>query len=178
MRLPTRLALIGLLLLVAVGGSLSLFGNPTGQPSEPTPVLVNYSEGECIEQGVTIVVDFGSSSSANNLVRCAIRFEGNGWQVLEATDLHAEGTAQYPIGFVCRLASFPEETTQDCLDTPRYAEGSWGYFIYNGTWRVSGVGSVSRQLSCGAIEGWRFIEAGEDLAKTLPRFSPSEINCD
>lgn len=179
MRFPIRFVLIALLLLVAAGGSLTLIETNSPAGTTPTPIAVNYQEGLCDSNGTSLVIDYGTSSSLALAIRCAKDFEGTGWDIFKATGIQAEGTKQYPIGFVCRLEGYPETELQDCDDTPRYAEGSWGYFTWNGNrWSVSGVGAVSRKLSCGDIDGWRFIEPGEDLANTPPRAKPKSIICD
>lgn len=174
MRQWTRAALLGLIALVAIGSALSLL-------EESPKSITNYtsSAGECVEDGVSLVIDFGTSGSNPVITRCAIDFEGSGWELFEATQTVVQGTSQYPVGFVCRIENFPTPETQDCLDTPQYSEGSWGYFLLdeNGNWKVSGIGSAQRKTKCGLAEGWRFIEAGEDIGSLQPRANITPRKC-
>lgn len=177
--MPIRLRpiLISLLLLVVVGGLIAYF--EPSENSESLEVQKNFSIGECDHDGVSLVIDFGTSSPSQPLVRCAKDFSGSGWDLFRATGIEAEGTNAYPIGFVCRLAGYPLKADQDCQDTPRYSEGSWGYYLLNknGTWRVSGVGAAFSKPACGLAEGWRFIEAGEDVGGLTPRITPRVRTC-
>jgi hypothetical protein len=179
MRLPTRLALIGLLLLVAIGGGFAALsgskdqGSLVSEDSIAESVIPNWVEGPCLEDGVTLVVDFGTDAQLDSLVRCAIGFEGSGWDLFAATEIPVAGTKQYPIGFVCRINNYPDLQTQDCNDTPSYMEGSWSYFLKTSSeisWKVSGIGSASREPLCGEVEGWRFLQSGEGAME----FQPSE----
>ncbi|MFM7014131.1 MAG: hypothetical protein ACKOXT_03965 [Actinomycetota bacterium] len=177
MQIRLRPVLLSLLLLVVVGGVISYF-QPKDIPKSSVTVE-NFAQDECQQDGVTLVVDFGTNNKTETLVRCAIDFSGSGWELFKATGIEAEGTASYPIGFVCRIAGYPTELNQDCQDTPKYSEGSWGYYQLNeqGKWQVSGVGSAFSKPKCGLAEGWRFIEPGEDVADLAPRIIPEVRVC-
>lgn len=174
----TRIALIALVLLVAIGGAFSLSSsNQAQQPDADKAVEENYSLGECTENGVSLVVDFGSASELDPIVRCAQDFEGSGWEIFQAVGLNVRGTVQYPIGFVCQIEGEPQ--AEDCLDTPSYSDGSWGYYILKSEsgWQVSGIGSASRQPKCGEAEGWRFLGAGESPGENMPSVVPKILSC-
>ncbi len=187
MRLSTRSALIGLLLLVAIGGIFSALGGSetTSAPLEASPessgVETNWVEGPCKKAGVTVVVDFGTDSKMLPLVRCAAEFTGTGWDALVATEMQAEGTKQYPTGFVCRISGYPDIADQNCMDTPTYAEGSWSYFLKNATsqeWQVSGLGSATRKPKCGEVEAWRFLLPGESALDFQPSINAESFSCE
>jgi hypothetical protein len=176
MRSQTRTALIALLLLVVVGGALSWAFEENAEPIRET----SFSHGSCQQDGVTLVIDFGTSSTLEPIIRCAENFQGKGWDIFSATEIEVEGTKQYPAGFVCRISGFPDPEIQDCQDTPQYSEGSWGYYLLDdqGNWRVSGVGSLQRSAECGLGEGWRFVEPGESVGEVAPRVKLERRYCD
>lgn len=176
MRHWTRIALIALIALVAIGGALSLANDSKPEPKENTS---SYSEGFCPEDGVAIVIDFGSSAGLDPITRCASNFEGSGWDLFAVTKIDVLGTDQYSVGFVCRIENFPDPEVQDCKDTPTYLEGSWGYYLLDesGSWRVSGIGSSASKPKCGLAEGWRFIEAGENIGDLAPRVEITPKEC-
>lgn len=175
----TRAALIALLLLVAVGGALSWEFEKT-EPESSQTVVPNFVEGECTSNGVTLVIDFGTDSNLDSIVRCAQNFEGSGWDLFAATEIEAIGTDAYPVGFVCRVENYPSSGQQDCADTPKYSEGSWGYYFVNGSgyWQVSGVGAAAREPECGYAEGWRFLLPGENIGELVPATLPKIVSCD
>ena len=186
MRLSTRLALIGLLLLVAIGGVIAALSGSKDQgsllPEDSTAenVIPNWVDGPCLEDGVTLVVDFGTDTQVDTLVRCAIGFEGSGWDIFAATEVPVAGTKQYPIGFVCRINNYPTQQAQNCNDTPSYAEGSWSYFLKtssSNSWQVSGIGSASREPVCGEVEGWRFLQSGEGAMEFQPSEDVGTLTC-
>jgi hypothetical protein len=175
------LTLLALIVLVAIGGALSWgFENQVIETKETSEVAISYSEGACESNGVSIVVDFGAASNSESIVRCANNFSGNSWELFRASNLSVAGTKQYPVGFVCRIENFPIEEAQNCLDTPKYSEGSWAFFFMDEAlgWRVSGVGSVARSPSCGGADGWLFLAPGQQSGEVLPRLSPEVINCE
>jgi hypothetical protein len=175
------LTLLGLILLVAIGWVASwALENQVVQTSLPSPVITNFEDGSCLASGVSVVIDFGAASNKEPIVRCAKDFTGTGWDIFLATDLSVEGTKQYPVGFVCRIENFPNPTDQDCQDTPKYSEGTWGYFFFDSEvgWRVSGSGSASRKPECGSAEGWLFLSPGQQAGELTPAISPEIISCD
>ena len=175
------IVLSALILLVVVGSVLTwAFENNVITQSSSQTVEVDFTEGSCKQNGVTIVVDFGESSEREAIIRCADDFQGSGWEVFRATGLIVDGTKQYPSGFACRIENEPSVEDQNCLDTPQYSEGSWGYFLYTAElgWQVSGVGSAARQAQCGVAEGWMFIGPGKQDAGQLPRPIPEPVKCD
>jgi hypothetical protein len=174
------LTLLGLILLVAIGWVISwALENEVIQTSSPAEVAMNFEEGSCEGSGVSVVVDFGAASEKETIVRCAKDFFGTGWDIFLATDLIVEGTKQYPVGFVCRIENFPNPTEQDCQDTPKYSEGTWGYFFLDKEvgWRVSGTGSASRTPECGSAEGWLFLAPGEQAGELTPSITPEITDC-
>ena len=175
------IVLSALILLVVAGSALSwAFENNIIESSSNTQVEVSFSEGACNQNGVTLVVDFGAATELEPIIRCANDFEGTGWEIFLATDVAVAGTNQYPVGFACRIEDFPSSAEQNCLDTPKYSEGSWGYFVFTkeSGWQVSQVGSATRAAECGTAEGWLFIGPGQQDAGLLPNPIPKVISCD
>jgi hypothetical protein len=175
------IVLSALILLVVAGSALSwALENNVIETTSAKPVEVSYSEGACEQAGVTIVIDFGDSAERDPILRCANDFVGNGWEVFQATAINVSGTNQYPVGFACRIENFPPSSEQNCMDTPKYSEGSWGYFVYTAEsgWQVSQVGSAARDAQCGSAEGWLFIGPGQQDAGLLPKPIPETAACD
>ena len=175
------IVLSALILLVVAGSALSwAFENNIIEPSSKNQIEVSYTEGACEQNGVTLVVDFGELANREPIIRCARDFSGTGWEIFQATAVDVAGTNQYPVGFACRIEDFPTSAEQNCLDTPKYSEGSWGYFVFTkeSGWQVSQVGSATRNPECGSAEGWLFIGPGKQDAGLLPNPIPEVISCD
>jgi hypothetical protein len=171
--------LIALLLLVAIGTVLSWWSEQSAVDPAPK-AATEYSDGACDSGGVTMVVDFGTESQKQPIIRCVKNFSGTGWEIFQAAEIAATGTKQYPVGFVCRVEDFPLD--QDCQDTPSYSEGTWAYFFISGevgdaTWKVSGVGSAAREPECGSVEGWRFLKPGEQPSDYQPTPPATVVSC-
>ena len=181
MQSRARLTVLGALILLVVAGSILSWAveNNVIETTAAQQVEVSYSEGACLQPGVTIVVDFGDSSDVDPILRCANSFVGTGWEVFQATAIDVSGTSQYPVGFACRIENFPPSSEQNCMDTPKYSEGSWGYFVYTQEtgWQVSQVGSAARDAQCGSAEGWLFIGPGQQDAGLLPKLIPETVTC-
>jgi hypothetical protein len=175
------IVLSALILLVVAGSVLSwAFENNFIEETSAKQVEVSYSEGACEQSGVTIVIDFGESLEREPIVRCAIDFAGTGWEVFQATAIDVTGTNQYTVGFACRIENFPASSEQNCMDTPKYSEGSWRYFVFTeeSGWQVSQVGSSARDPQCGSAEGWLFIGPGQQDSGSLPTYIPESVTCD
>lgn len=182
MQSRARLTVLGALILLVVVGSVLSWAveNNVIETTATKQVEVSYSEGDCLQPGVTIVVDFGDSTDLDPIIRCANNFAGTGWEVFQAAAIDVSGTSQYPVGFACRIENFPPSSEQNCMDTPKYSEGSWGYFVYTQEtgWQVSQVGSAARDAQCGSAEGWLFIGPGKQDAGLLPKLIPETVACD
>jgi hypothetical protein len=182
MQSRARLIVLSALILLVVAGSVLswAFENNVIETTSAKQVEVSYSEGACDQAGVTIVIEFAESEKREPIVRCAIDFVGTGWEVFQATGVNVTGTSQYPVGFACRIENFPPSSEQNCIDTPKYSEGSWGYFVFTDEsgWQVSQVGSAARDAQCGSAEGWVFIGPGQQDAGLLPTLSPETVPCD
>jgi hypothetical protein len=140
--------------------------------------------GSCTttHHGVTLVVDFGSSSDAQPLTVCAESSPADGWKLFKAAGVKVAGTAQYPVGFVCRINDYPSLADQDCEQTPTAAEGSWVYFTASAKtnfhdWRFSMVGASMNRPECGDVQGWRFVKASDGSNTKYPRVKPEPFKC-
>jgi hypothetical protein len=156
MRLNLRVALWLLIALVAVGGLWS-----TAQPDAT-------KSGSSIGKRVTLVIDFGAASGIQTRVQELddVSQDATGWSLFETAGVSAEGTSDFPTGFVCRLEGWPTRADQDCADTPKYSEGHWAYYVTSSEigpgWLLSGRGAATQVPECGGFEGWTWVEAGEE----------------
>lgn len=181
MKSRARLIVLGALILLVIAGSALSWAieNNIIEPTSNKQVEISFSEGSCTQDGVTLVIEFGEAAERESITRCALGFSGTGWEVFKATDVEVSGTNQYPSGFACRIEGFPSSSEQDCLDTPKYSEGSWGYFVFTeeAGWQVSQVGSAARDAECGSAEGWLFIGPGQQDIGLLPTTIPESVSC-
>lgn len=178
MRTPLRSILISLVALVAIGGAVTALTEE--KDSSPISNFVG-SKGACESEGVTLVIDFGAKSDKPPIETCEKKFSGNGWQLFDAAGIEIQGTSEFPEGFVCRIQNWPSDSVQDCADTPTYSEGTWAYYYAdskNGSkWLLSGAGAAMRNPECGSIEGWLFLEPGEDRSILKPSIDPHPFVC-
>ena len=172
MRLNLRKVLFGLIALVVVGWFFTVL-NSQNQES---------ADSEALRTGkVTLVIDFGSDSGREPIIREVTGFQGTGWDLFEAAGVKLAGTAEYPTGFVCRINDVPAQAEQDCLDTPKYSEGSWAYFVTNRKigpgWLLSGSGAQAHRPECGSYEGWLWVAPGKSSGQTVPSVAPHAKPC-
>jgi len=173
MRLFVRLALVGLVALVAIGFLINRT-SPSNQESTPSAA----KDGQCSESGTSLVIDFGSGSTRNPIEKCVSNFDGSSWKLFAAAGLEVSGTDQYPVGFVCRINGFPDESVENCINTPGSSTGSWAFFVaIDGKWEYSPVGAAGHKAKCGTAEGWRFLSPGEVLT-SAPRVKPITHSCE
>jgi hypothetical protein len=104
--------------------------------------------------GVTVVVDFGSSTS----VRCAPGDPSSGLAALQAAGFSVKQVQRQP-GFVCRIDGAP--ASDPCVNTPP-ANAYWAYFhaARGGSWSYSSLGAASYDPKPGSVEGWSFGSGG------------------
>ena len=170
MRFTRRKVLLGLVALVVIGWAWSGLGSNGQAPIESQAGTV------------TLVIDFGAESGRAPIIRKVESFSGTGWELFEAAGVEVAGTAEFPAGFVCRVEGFPSVANQDCLDTPKFNEGSWAYFVTNSKlatgWLLSGAGAASHRPECGAFEGWLWVAPGESSGQKLPSVAAKPDNCE
>ena len=173
-KVPFRAVLISLIALVAIGGLVV--------PSLPrsTDNAVSKS-GACTDFGTSVIVDFGSDSKLQPIIRCVHSSNLSGWQVLETAQLEIEGTREYPKSFVCRINNWPNEKSEDCIGTPSITGGSWVYFFSkpgSNDWQRSPVGAGTRKPVCGEVEGWLYVsKLTGDKKNSSPKIKPSPFSC-
>jgi len=198
-----RLTLIGLIALAALasvwpalsaglGIKLSVGSQPTVSGEGVTQP--GTTDGACTldRPGVTLVIDFGSTSKAKPRTYCAESKPTTGWDVFKSAGVKVSGTSQYPVGFTCRINGFPSRAQQDCQHTPTDQEGSWVYYTSSAQdgsaqdgsaqgnsheWRFSMIGSSMVHPHCGDYQGWRFEKGGYGVADKLPRVKPEPFKC-
>jgi len=179
-RLRPRTALVGLLVLVAVGWLLGAringfsFGGATAGQS--------YGSGDVSGKGsVELLVDFGTASGREPLVKHVHDFAGTGWQLFGAAGLDVQGTADYPSSFVCRIEGWPDAAQQDCGSAPGPSQGHWAYFVTSaklpGHWLISGVGAAGHRPECGQAEAWVWVLPGKQPNEVQPSLAPEVGSC-
>lgn len=167
MRLSLRAVLIGLVAFVAIGALVST-------PAAIDKTKVNFEPGWCQTQGVSLTIEADTIDT-----RCAKAFSGTSWQLILATGHQVLGTSAYPVGFVCKLNGFP--ASQDCVDTPRYDEGSWAFFVARPgkkTWQYALTGASTHFSECGSAEAWVFVPGTESPETSKPQTAPVTRKCD
>lgn len=158
MRVSLRGALWLLIGLVAVGGAWK------GVDSREDDV------DSAAAKKVTLVIDFGTGSQRPTVIKTlpGVKQTATGWSLFKAAGVDAQGTDEFPSGFVCRLEGWPSELQQDCANTPTYAEGHWAYYVTNSKisagWLLSGQGAAMHVPECGGYEGWKWVSPGEEAA--------------
>jgi hypothetical protein len=174
MRSFVRLSLIGLVALVAIGFVVNQ-QQTSGDGDEVLPTVTN---GQCVDAGTSLIVDFGTDQSQQQIEKCIQNFDGYSWDLFEAASIEVSGTEKYPVGFVCRIENFPNEEQEKCIDTPGTKNGSWAYFLseQDGSWKYSPIGASTHKAKCGVSEGWRFLMPGEPV-QTPPRVAPKTYAC-
>lgn len=182
----TLLALIALVALASVWQGISAgFGVTISVQSSQTPRPIAFlgetKTGACVNEGITLVVDFGSRAKRDPQIFCVIGEGPTGWQVLTESQLNPEGTLQYPTGFLCRLDDYPSKTEQDCANTPTVNEGHWAYFYASAAtgnnWLASGIGAAQRKPLCGDYEGWLFESSKEYDEQAVPAVTAKPFTC-
>jgi hypothetical protein len=103
MRSFVRLSLIGLVVLVAIGFVVNQ-QQPSGDGDE---VLPTVTDGQCVDAGTSLIVDFGTGQPQQVIEKCIQNFDGYSWDLFEAASIELSGTEKYPVGFVCRIENFP-----------------------------------------------------------------------
>lgn len=171
MRNSLKVVLVILVGLIALGGALSANSGPKAES------VANSFDGACSAgaPGVTLVVERADAAPS---ITCTPNFNGSGWELLAGAH-DVQGTLNYPTGFACRIDGYPTSATQDCSDTPTYAEGSWVYFYADSDtegWAFSGAGSSIRKPACGTSEAWVFSGSNKHEA-TKPTTQPTVFEC-
>jgi hypothetical protein len=171
-RLNLRVALIGLVTLVAIGAVWSGLWDSG---------LIGPTKAGGKQKSVTLVIDYGIESNrpvkSEDLIN--LPSDVKGWDLFKAANLSVQGTDQFPSGFVCRIEEWPKKTLQDCADTPAFDEGHWAYYVTNSSmgsgWLLSGQGAATHMPECAGYEGWSWIAPGEESKP--PRYPVTHRGC-
>lgn len=138
--------------------------------------------GPCVDDGVTLVIDYGDKSKRPVQTFCATHFgvnaSDNGWNLFSAAGQQVTGTADYPTGFVCRINGFPATKDQSCASPAAGTLGNWAYFkaLPGQDWSYSHVGVGGDKAVCGQWEGWRFVYTNGDQLNP-PRVAATPFKC-
>lgn len=179
MRLLVRLALLGLVGLVAIGFALNQWVQTDSNPTESPKSSVVVLNGQCETEGVSLVIDFGAEGDIQSLEKCVLNYTDTSWNLFEAAGTTVTGTSKYPIGFVCRIQGFPDEAQEPCLGMPNTKVGSWAYFVAptgSKEWQYSTWGAANHKPACGTAEAWLFKLPSEDLEEP-PLIKPKTSVC-
>jgi hypothetical protein len=173
MRIRFGAVLVGLVLLVAAGQLITV------APNDSTAVKKLALAGQCQNEGVSLIVDFGELSE-KSIATCVSNYTGNGWGIFDAAGIEISGTVEYPNAFLCRIAELPDAAREDCAGTPSTSSGYWKYFYSTNesgvTWIYSPIGAASREPKCGDVEGWLFVTEKNQQANG-PSTMPRPIKC-
>lgn len=178
----TLLVLIAMAAIYAAAPSLGKLVGITIRDPMTSFVERQVVNGPCEDDGVTLVIDYGSRSKRPIQTFCATHYgvntSDNGWDLFAAASQKANGTADYPTGFVCRINGFPSRQQQSCSSPASGTFGSWAYFTAaRGTgWVYSHVGVANDTAVCGDWKGWRFVYA-KDSQTLPPRVLPTAFKC-
>lgn len=167
MKLKLRVVLIGLVAVVAIGALIST-------PGAKEEVKEKWTAGWCTSNGVSLTIENVSVET-----RCATDFKDTSWNLFVATGNKVRGTNNYPTGFVCQINGLPAE--QDCVDTPRYDEGTWAFFIAAAgtkSWTYAATGAGRHFSECGSAEAWLFVPADASPETSVPSEKPVTHKCD
>ncbi|MCX8529768.1 MAG: hypothetical protein ORN27_06860 [Rhodoluna sp.] len=166
MRLSLRAVLICLVALVGLGALISA-------PAAQEKTKVDYKAGWCEDDGVSLVIE-----GETTVTRCAKNFKDTSWKLFAATGNKVRGTSVYPVGFVCQVNGYPKQ--QDCIDTPRYDEGSWAFFIAgpgSTKWQYALTGASTHFSECGSAEAWLWVPGTESPETSMPSVKPVTRKC-
>jgi len=181
-----RYTLIGLIVLATIWAAVpeitKALGVKVAWPSLGTISEKPVTQSACVDEGVTLVIDFGTGSQRKAKTICAATFGtqqlDTGWTLFAAGRIAVEGTADYPTGFVCRIDGFPNSQSERCEHVPGSNAGHWAYFTATDAsgWHYSQIGSALSHPHCGNWQGWRFVPAGETRILP-PRVKPEPFDC-
>lgn len=173
MRIQFGTVLAGLVLLVAAGQVITL------APIDSVATGNKTIAGQCQNNGVSLIVDFGELSD-KKIVTCVSNYLGDGWGIFNAAGIEIKGTSEYPNAFMCRITGLPDAGREDCAGTPSPASGYWQYFFATHesgeTWVYSAIGAATREPKCGDVEGWLFVTE-KNQGASGPSITPIPIKC-
>lgn len=186
-------------LLSTVSGLVMVAALLTAGPSparavDPTRGYPGICTGADALTGVTVVIDFqklhnNGGVPASTITRCSPNANPGtartGIKALQDAGISVAGTAQWGLGFVCRLEGRPSATEniprvsnptykEQCVVTPP-AEAYWSYWHANGagtTWTYSSFGALNRNVVPGGFEGWSFSLNRNASTNPVPRVTP------
>jgi len=170
-------------ILTLLAGLATLLGTALAVPAQagavdPTKGYAGICTGADALTGVTVVVDFqeldgNGGTAAPTITRCSPNATPGaartGIKALQDAGIAVAGTAQWGLGFVCRLELRPSATEsiprtgnpnykEACVVTPP-AQAYWSYWHADGsgtTWTYSSFGALNRNVVPGGFEGWSF----------------------
>ncbi|MFJ7213630.1 ABC transporter substrate-binding protein [Amycolatopsis sp. NPDC098790] len=155
---------------------------------DPTKGYDGICTGADALTGVTVVVDF-QELGGTTITRCSPNpspgAARTGIAAIQDAGIAVAGTAQWGLGFVCRLENRPSATEvipitgnptykEGCIRTPP-ASAYWSYWNADGsgnTWTYSSYGALNRTVVPGGFEGWSFSLNKTASTNPVPRVTP------
>ncbi|MEN9707310.1 MAG: hypothetical protein RIS31_876 [Actinomycetota bacterium] len=157
--------------LVFAAASLTLtLAGCTGNQTHVIEDPASWTTGVCTKEqpGVTLSIDFKGQVTT----RCALNFDGNGWDLFQKVGFSVKGTAKYPTAFACQINDEPKEAKCDDSDM---SGAYWGYYVAtDGHWDYATTGASDHHAICGESEGWVYMET-EKTESNLP--APTAYAC-
>lgn len=190
---PMRRVLSLLTSCALLAGAATAAAPPAGA-IDPTKGYPGICTGADALTGVTVVIDFQELNGnggvpAPTITRCSPNASPGtartGIKALQDAGIAVAGTAQWGLGFVCRLEGRPSATEniprvsnptykEACVVTPP-AEAYWSYWHATGagtTWTYSSFGALNRNVTPGGFEGWSFSLNRTASTNPAPRVTP------
>ncbi|WP_199484886.1 hypothetical protein [Actinomadura craniellae] len=170
--------ILTLLSALAVPAAMAVAVPAPAAALDPTKGYSGICTGADALTGVTVVIDFqeldgNGGVAAPTITRCSPNAnpgtQRTGVKALQDAGIAVTGTAQWGLGFICRLENRPSSTEaiprqsnpnyhEACVVTPP-AEAYWSYWHASGagtTWTYSSYGALNRNVIPGGFEGWSF----------------------
>jgi hypothetical protein len=179
---------------LAVAAATAVTAASPAAAVDPTKGYNGICTGADALTGVTVVIDFqeldgNGGTAAPTITRCSPNLvpgsQRTGVKALQDAGIGVTGTAQWGLGFICRLENRPSSTEaiprtsnpsyhEACVQTPP-AEAYWSYWWANGsgtTWSYSSSGAANRNVVPGGFEGWSFSLNRTASTNPAPGVSP------
>jgi hypothetical protein len=170
-RRPIRAALAASVLATALTMAVACTPPATGGSGGTTTTAPSADPAHCPTAGagqvrVAVVVDFASlTGAAGSTVTCVVVPSGaSGVSALaaRATRLGTPAPRYNSSGLLCAIDGLP---AAPACGTPNGGSFDyWSYWVGGSSWTYSTVGPGSRGMTDGAVEGWRFVSGGTNVA--------------
>lgn len=155
---------------VALAITLTLTGCAATPSTTATTSSTTWKDGACSEvsEGTTLDIQF----EGKIITRCALKYSGNGWDLIKAGGLSVKGTKKYPTAMACQIDGLPANLKCDDTDP---TDSYWMYYVSDtGSWQMAMTGAADHKSVCGQAEGWVWT-VGTATKVQLPE--PNNFSC-